>query len=154
MGVVRCLMTNSKEEKMKPAELFVIYNFDHYEHTVPCFQMNPCCWRALIVSMKQAGFSQRLLHDYTHEKRQVWDKADLNLFQYSRLCQIMDFQPPGHWDRPNFCEVMRDNNLDTIFVSFERVPEWIAKTEVTYTEMKKPLASLPFEADHCPGCTR
>ena len=67
-------------------------------------------------------FFQRLLHDYTHEKRQVWDKADLNLFQYSRLCQIMDFQPPGHWDRPNFCEVMRDNNLDTIFVSFERVP--------------------------------
>ena len=37
-------------------------------------------------------FFQRLLHDYTHEKRQVWDKADLNLFQYSRLCQIMDFQ--------------------------------------------------------------
>ena len=63
-------------------------------------------------------------------------------------------QPPGHWERPNFCEVMHDRARDRIYVSFERVPEWIAETDVSLTEMKKPLMSVPFDAKNCPGCVK
>ena len=118
-------------QKLKnAADLYVIFNFCDYEHTVPCCHINPCCWRALFESMKQAGFCERLFRDcYADEKRIIWDKADLNLFQYSRLCRILDFTPPAHWDRPNFCEVRV-----LLLTSFLVTVYFILVTIVAFTE--------------------